>query len=80
MPRNLSTQAAAAGAADVAVPATDLPAQAMEAAPAPDLAEAPPGELSLADAHHGQGGLYEIKDGQRVLMERTAADEQLVSG
>ncbi len=25
----------------------------------------------LPDEHHGQGGLYEVRQGQRVLIERT---------
>lgn len=31
-----------------------------------------PAAADVPDPHHGMGGLYEMRNGQRVLIERTA--------
>ncbi|SIR06589.1 hypothetical protein [Pseudacidovorax sp. RU35E] len=47
---------------------TDTPVPAAQAPAAPQPAPAP--EAPAADEHAGRGGLYEMRDGKRVLIER----------
>lgn len=41
----------------------------------PDMAPTPT-PAAAADEHHGRGGMYTLVNGQRVLVERTLADNQ----
>lgn len=61
--REAADTAQAATKAAVAAAAGSGPLAVVPAAPAPA-----PG---ASDEHHGQGGLYVMKDGRRVLAERT---------
>lgn len=43
--------------------------------PTPVTTTAPPAPAAPADQHAGRGGLYELVDGERVLVARTGTDK-----
>lgn len=75
---NASSPTATPGAAPQATEAQTAPADtassATSVAGAPQAAPASPAP-EAADEHQGQGGLYSVVDGKRVLVHRTQSDQ-----